>query len=139
VKHRCTIFYVWVGPPWFPEKAWGDTLRETCIYASGGICVSRSAYRCVRGAKRLHNIFHVSGGTGTDSTTSARGDITPNLCFCMRWDLRVTLCISGRPKHETSTHYFSCSGGPCAVSIKSATGHVSLNLCFYIWLDIRVT
>jgi hypothetical protein len=31
-----------------------------------------------------------SGGTGMDSTKSAPGHVTPNLCFYIRWDLWVT-------------------------------------------------
>jgi hypothetical protein len=38
----------------------------------------------------LMHYFSCSGGTGTDSTNSAPGHVTPNLCFCIRWDLQVT-------------------------------------------------
>jgi hypothetical protein len=40
------------------------------------------------------------------------GHITPNMCFYMQWDLRVTYSVLEHPGHETSTQYFSCSGGP---------------------------
>jgi hypothetical protein len=66
--------------------------------------------------------FSYSGGTGTDSTKSALGHVTPNLCLCITW------CIPVRPGHEMSTQYFSWSGGLGAVSIKSASGHVTPNL-----------
>jgi hypothetical protein len=55
----------------------------------------------------------------------------PNLCFCIRWDLRARLCISVRPGHETLTHYFSCSGGTGTDLTKRAPGHIMLNLCFF--------
>jgi hypothetical protein len=55
-----------------------------------------------------------------------------NFYFWIRWDLRVTYCILVRPRHETSTHHFSCSIGPSVVSIKSAQGHVMPSLCFCI-------
>jgi hypothetical protein len=64
-----------------------------------------------------------------DSTKSEMGDIAPNLCFCIRWDLRVTQCILMR---ETSTHYFSCSGGTGMDFMKSASEDVTANLCFCI-------
>jgi hypothetical protein len=46
--------------------------------------------------------FSCSGGTGMDFTKSVVGHITPNLCFCIRWDLQVTHCIPvclGHNKH----------------------------------------
>jgi hypothetical protein len=59
------------------------------------------------------------GGPGVVRVKNALGHITSNMCFCIRWDLRVTWCIPVYPGHETLTQYFSCSGGPNAVSIKS--------------------
>jgi hypothetical protein len=39
------------------------------------------------------------------------GQVTPNMDFCIRWDLRVTYSIPVHSGPETSTHYFKCSGG----------------------------
>jgi hypothetical protein len=39
------------------KKQW-DTLCQTFDFASNGICGSRSAFQCVRGAKCHHTIFH---------------------------------------------------------------------------------
>jgi hypothetical protein len=58
------------------------------------------------------------------------GQVTPNLCFCVWWDLRVPYCIPVRPGCETSMHYFSCSGGTNTDSTKCASGQVTSNLCF---------
>jgi hypothetical protein len=55
-----------------------------------------------------------------------------NLCFRIHWDLRVMKCISMRPGHETSTHYFFMLKEGGAVSIKSASGYMTPNLCFCI-------
>jgi hypothetical protein len=73
--------------------------------------------------------FSCSGGPGVVSIKSVLGHIKPNMCFCIRWDLRVTYCIPVRSWCETSTHYFSSSGEPGVVSIKSVLGHIILNLC----------
>jgi hypothetical protein len=83
--------------------------------------------------------FPYLGGPDAVSIKSASGHITPNLYFCIRYDMRVTLCILVCLAHEMSMHYFSCSGGPGAVSIKCASGHVTPNLCFCIWWDLWVT
>jgi hypothetical protein len=65
-----------------------------------------------------------SGGPGAVSIKSVPGHVTPNSCFCIRCDPRVTLCILVRLGRETSMQYFSCSGGPSAGSTKTAPGHV---------------
>jgi hypothetical protein len=41
----------------FHKKRRGDTLRQTCFFASGGIRGSCSAFRCVRGVKHRCTIF----------------------------------------------------------------------------------
>jgi hypothetical protein len=57
VKRRCSNFQARERPVRIQQKARWDTLRQTCIFASGGICVSRRALWCVRGVKRRHIIF----------------------------------------------------------------------------------
>jgi hypothetical protein len=65
-----------------------------------------------------------------DSTKSASGHVMPNMCFCIRWDLWVTSCITVHPCHETLLHYFSYSGWTGTDLTKSTPEHVTLNLCF---------
>jgi hypothetical protein len=65
-----------------------------------------------------------------DSTKSALGHVTPNVCFCIRWDLRVLQCILLHPRCETSTHYFLCMGGTGMDSTKIMSRHVMRNVCF---------
>jgi hypothetical protein len=45
------------------------------------------------GASEVSNVnalFFISGGTDIDLIKSASGHVTPNLCFCIQWDLWVT-------------------------------------------------
>jgi hypothetical protein len=125
----------WYG---FEKKARWDMLIRTCVFASDRICGSPNPFRCLRDAKQRHTFFCI-GGTGTDLTESESGHVTPNLCFCIRWDLRVAYCIPVHSGRETSTHYFSCSGGTTTDLTKSAPRHVTPNLYFYNRWDPRVT
>jgi hypothetical protein len=87
------------------------------------------------GAFRLRNVYALFFMLWWDQQGFHKkhaGHFTPKLCFCYRWDLRVTYCIPVCLGHETSMHYFSCTGGPSAVSIKSVPRLVTLNLCFCI-------
>jgi hypothetical protein len=123
--------------------------------ASSGICGSHSAFRCIRGATGRRTTFHAQVGpvqilerahrdtlrqtwvfasvgyaSGVVSIKSASGQVTSNLCVCIRWDIRATYCILVRPGREKSTHNFSCSCGTSVQSTKSPSGHVTLNLGF---------
>jgi hypothetical protein len=83
------------------------------------------------GHESLMHYFSCSGGTGTDLTKSAPGHVMPNMCFfCIRWDLRVTLCISVHPDHEKTTYYFSCSGGT-STDLKKAQQDTLRRTCVF--------
>jgi hypothetical protein len=50
------------GPMWVPQKARWDLLRQSCVFASGVICGSRGAFRCIQVVKRHCSIFHTRVG-----------------------------------------------------------------------------
>jgi hypothetical protein len=68
---------------------------------------------------KIDALFSFPVGPDTDTTKTASGYVTLNLCFSMQWDLRVTYCVLVRPGHTTSMQYFSCSGGPGSDPTKS--------------------
>jgi hypothetical protein len=57
-----TIFYARVGPEQIQQKVQWDTLQWTCVFASGRIRGTRSAFRCVRGMKHRCTIFQARVG-----------------------------------------------------------------------------
>jgi hypothetical protein len=63
---------------------------------------------------------------------SVPGHFTPNLCYCIQWDLWGTQFIPVHLGHETLKYYFSYSGGTGMNSTKKRGGtfhteHVTLH------------
>jgi hypothetical protein len=82
------------------------------------------------GARNIDALYFMLRCDWCDFHKKRVGQVTSNLCFCIRWDMWVTYCIQVHPRREISMHYFSCSCGTGTNFVKSALGHVTLNLCF---------
>jgi hypothetical protein len=104
-------------------------LRQTCVFASGGICVTRSGFRSVQGAKHRCSIFHALVGRYRFYKMSVG----------TRYAEHVFLHPVGYAGHvvhfgasgELNGHaLFSCSVGTSTDCTKRASGHVMPNLYF---------
>jgi hypothetical protein len=117
-KRRRTIFHSWVRPMRFPKKCSGKRYADPAFLRPMR-SVGQVVHSAMSGRETFTHYFWCSGGLGAVFLKSVSGHVTLNLCFCIRWDLRITECIPLRPGRETSAHYLSCSGGPGAVSKKA--------------------
>jgi hypothetical protein len=112
-------------------------IRLNLCFASGRICGSRGALRCVWGVKHRCTLFLASVGAIWIAQQLVGTPYAEHVC----WHPMVSIGHVVHfvpPGHETSTHYFSCSVGTGAVSMKSTSGQVTLNFCFCIQWVMRV-
>jgi hypothetical protein len=58
VRNVDALFFMLGGPGAVSIIMRREMLRRTCVFSSGGICGSRTAFLCVRGMKRRCAIFH---------------------------------------------------------------------------------
>jgi hypothetical protein len=93
----------------FPKKCGGTRYAELVFLHPTG-STGQVVHSAMSWQETSTHYFLCSGGLGAVFLKSVSGHVTPNLCFCIRWDLRITQCIPLRPGRETSTHYLSCSG-----------------------------
>jgi hypothetical protein len=76
------------------------------------------------GAQNVDTVVFMLGWAWCRNHKSVPGHVMMNLCFCIRWDLRVLYCILVHWGHKMSMHYFSCLSGVGTDSTKSASRDV---------------
>jgi hypothetical protein len=89
VKCRRTIFQAgWDRCGFHKKRIWTRYAELVFLHLLGyvGHVVHSDVFMC----KKSTHYFSCSGGTGTNSTKSVSEHVTPNLCFCIWWDLWIT-------------------------------------------------
>jgi hypothetical protein len=118
-----------VGTLGISQKAHRDTIRQTSIFASGGINGSHCEFWCIRGVKHRRTIFILRWDQyGFDKKRIGR--CYTELVFLHPIGYAGHVAHSGTSGHETSTHYFSFSGETSTDATIMAPRHVTLNCVF---------
>jgi hypothetical protein len=89
VNRPCTIFHAHVGPVWFPQKVCQDVLCQTCVFASGVICESHSAFWCIW-AWNADALFFMLGWDWYGFNKKCAETCYAKHVFCIQVDLPVT-------------------------------------------------
>jgi hypothetical protein len=87
------------------DKNHAETCYAEIVFLHLVVSVEHVVHSGVSGARNVIALFFMLGCDRPDSTKSAPGHVTQNLCFCIRRDQRVTLSIPVGPGCEISMHY----------------------------------
>jgi hypothetical protein len=71
------------------------------------------------GHKTSKHFFSCSSGTAMDSTKSVLGHVTPNLCFCIRWDLRLIVYSNASMARNINALFFMLGWDWCGLNNKA--------------------
>jgi hypothetical protein len=88
VKHRCTIFILGWARIGFHKKCAGTRYIDLLFLHPMG-SAGHVVHSVHSGCETVTHYFSCSDGTGTYLTKNELRHVTPNLCFYIRWDLRV--------------------------------------------------
>jgi hypothetical protein len=135
VKHRRTIFDAWVGPIRIQQKVRRNTLRRICVFASGEICGSHSAFWCIWGAKH-QPLFFMLGWDWYGFNKKRSGTYYAKLMFLHPvGSMGHTMQSSASTVQNVDTLFFMLGWALCGFH-KKLPGHLTLNLCFCIRCDL---
>jgi hypothetical protein len=84
------FFILGWGPMWFRKKCGGTCYAEHVFLHPMG-SAGQVVHSAKSGRETSTHYFLCSGGLGAVLLKSVPGHVTPNLCFCIRWDQRVTV------------------------------------------------
>jgi hypothetical protein len=102
-----------VGLVWIQQTVRWDTLRKTCVFASGGICGSRSAIQHIQGTKCRCTIFHALLGLVQIPQKAHRDTLCQTFVFAsgrICGSRTAFQCVRG-VKHQCT--FVFVSGGMC--------------------------